>query len=50
MSEEKIADGVWLLRGDLRNSMNVYFIDDGDGVVQFDAGSQAMTKSARATV
>jgi hydroxyacylglutathione hydrolase len=45
---EKIADGVWLLRGDLGNSMNIYFIEDGDGVVQFDAGSRAMVKAARA--
>ena len=37
---ERVADGVWLLRGDLGKSMNVYFIEDGDGVVQFDAGHQ----------
>jgi glyoxylase-like metal-dependent hydrolase (beta-lactamase superfamily II) len=45
---ERIADGVWLLRGDLRKAMNIYFIEDGDGVIQFDAGSKAMTKKARA--
>jgi hydroxyacylglutathione hydrolase len=45
---EKIADGVWLLRGDVRGSMNVYFIEDGDGVVQFDAGTKAMVKKAKA--
>ena len=45
---EKVADGVWLLRGDLRKSMNIYFLEDGDGVVQFDAGTKAMTKAARA--
>jgi len=45
---ERVADGVWLLRGDLRKSMNIYFIEDGDGVVQFDAGSKAMVKPARA--
>jgi hydroxyacylglutathione hydrolase len=46
---ERVADGVWLLRGDLRNSMNVYFLEEeGGGVVQFDAGSKAMTKKARA--
>jgi glyoxylase-like metal-dependent hydrolase (beta-lactamase superfamily II) len=45
---ERVADGVWLLRGDLRKSMNVYFIEGGDGVVQFDAGSKAMVKAARA--
>ncbi|HKB51673.1 MAG TPA: MBL fold metallo-hydrolase [Solirubrobacterales bacterium] len=46
---EKVADGVWLLRGDLRKSMNIYFLEDeGGGVIQFDAGSKAMTKQARA--
>jgi hydroxyacylglutathione hydrolase len=49
MSEEKIADGVWLLRGDLRKSMNIYFLEGEDGVVQFDGGSKAMTKAARET-
>jgi hydroxyacylglutathione hydrolase len=47
MREEEIAEGVWLLRGDLRGSMNVYFIEDGDGVVQFDAGTKAMVKAVR---
>lgn len=42
---EEIADGVRLLRGDSRRSMNVYFIDDGDGVVQYDAGTRAMRKA-----
>jgi glyoxylase-like metal-dependent hydrolase (beta-lactamase superfamily II) len=45
---EKVADGVWLLRGDTRKSMNIYFLEDGDGVVQFDAGTKAMVKKARA--
>jgi len=45
---EKVADGVWLLRGDIRKAMNIYFLEDGDGVVQFDAGTKAMTKQARA--
>ena len=45
---EKVADGVWMLRGDLGKSMNIYFIEDGDGVVQFDAGTKAMVKPARA--
>ena len=45
---EKVADGVWLLRGDLGKSMNIYFLEDGDGVVQFDAGTKAMVKAARA--
>jgi glyoxylase-like metal-dependent hydrolase (beta-lactamase superfamily II) len=45
---EKVADGVWLLRGDTRKAMNIYFLEDGDGVVQFDAGTRAMVKAARA--
>jgi glyoxylase-like metal-dependent hydrolase (beta-lactamase superfamily II) len=48
MALEKVAEGVWLLRGDFRGAMNVYFLEDGDGVVQFDAGSKAMRKKARA--
>jgi hydroxyacylglutathione hydrolase len=45
---ERVADGVWLLRGDLGKSMNVYFLEDEGGAVQFDAGSKAMGKKARA--
>jgi glyoxylase-like metal-dependent hydrolase (beta-lactamase superfamily II) len=45
---EKVADGVWLLRGDTRKSMNIYFLEDEGGVVQFDAGTKAMVKKAQA--
>jgi hydroxyacylglutathione hydrolase len=45
---ERVADGVWLLQGDLRKGMSVYFIEDGDGVVQFDAGSKGMTRATQA--
>jgi len=48
MGLEKVADGVWLLRGDFRGAMNVYFLEDGDGVVQFDAGTKGMRRKARA--
>lgn len=48
MALERVADGVWLLRGDLGKAMNVYFIEDGDGVVQFDAGSKGMRKAVKA--
>jgi glyoxylase-like metal-dependent hydrolase (beta-lactamase superfamily II) len=44
---ERVADGVWLLRGDFRKSMNVYFLEDEGGVIQFDAGTKGMTKKAR---
>jgi glyoxylase-like metal-dependent hydrolase (beta-lactamase superfamily II) len=45
---EEVAEGVWLLRGDLRGAMNVYFLEEDGRVVQFDAGTKAMTKKARA--
>jgi glyoxylase-like metal-dependent hydrolase (beta-lactamase superfamily II) len=49
MREEQIAEGVWLLKGDLGRAMNIYFIaEEGGGVVQFDAGTSAMKRSARA--
>jgi len=48
MALEKVADGVWLLRGDLRKSMNVYFLEDEGGVIQFDAGTKSMVKANRA--
>jgi hydroxyacylglutathione hydrolase len=37
-----VAHGVWLLRGGLTRNMNVYLIEDGDGVVVFDAGEKGM--------
>jgi hydroxyacylglutathione hydrolase len=46
MALDRVADGVWLLRGDFRGAMNIYFIEDGDGVVQFDAGTKSMRKAA----
>jgi hydroxyacylglutathione hydrolase len=48
MALEKVADGVWLLRGDFKGAMNIYFLEDGDGVVQFDAGTKGMRKKAKA--
>jgi glyoxylase-like metal-dependent hydrolase (beta-lactamase superfamily II) len=48
MGLEKVADGVWLLRGDFKGGMNIYFLEDGDGVVQFDAGTKGMRKKAKA--
>jgi glyoxylase-like metal-dependent hydrolase (beta-lactamase superfamily II) len=48
MGLERVADGVWLLRGDLRGAMNIYFLEDGDGVVAFDAGTKSMRRKAAA--
>jgi hydroxyacylglutathione hydrolase len=41
---EPIADGVWLLRGGLLRTMNVYLLRDEEagGVVAFDAGEKGM--------
>lgn len=49
MALERVADGVWLLRGDLRSGMNIYFLEDGDGCVQFDAATKSMRKAAART-
>jgi hydroxyacylglutathione hydrolase len=46
MALERVADGVWLLRGDFRGAMNIYFLEDEGGVVMFDAGTKSMRKAA----
>ena len=48
MALERVAEGVWLLRGDFRGAMNVYFIEDEGGVVAFDAGTKGMRRKAQA--
>ncbi len=46
---ERIADGVWVVRGGFpMKTMNVYLIEDGDGVTVFDAGISAMGDALRA--
>jgi hydroxyacylglutathione hydrolase len=41
---ERVADGVWLLRGGIPRTMNVYLLEDeGGGVTLFDAGIESMT-------
>jgi hydroxyacylglutathione hydrolase len=41
---ERVADGVWLLRGGLTRTMNVYLVEEPDatGVTVFDAGEKGM--------
>ena len=41
---ERVADGVWLLRGGLRRTMNVYLVEEpgGSGVTVYDAGEKGM--------
>jgi glyoxylase-like metal-dependent hydrolase (beta-lactamase superfamily II)/predicted ester cyclase len=46
---ERVADGVWIVRGGFPSkTMNVYLIEDGDGVTMFDAGISDMTAAVRA--
>jgi hydroxyacylglutathione hydrolase len=43
---ELIGEGVWIVRGGFPvKTMNVYLIEDGDGVTVFDAGISDMTAS-----
>ena len=45
---ERIADGVWLVRGGFPvRTMNVYLIEDDGGVTMFDAGIEDMTDAVR---
>ncbi len=39
---ERIAEGVWLVRGGIPKVMNVYLIEDDGGVTVFDAGASDM--------
>jgi glyoxylase-like metal-dependent hydrolase (beta-lactamase superfamily II)/predicted ester cyclase len=43
---ERVADGVWLLRGFVPRTMNVYLLEDeGGGVTLYDAGIRSMTNA-----
>jgi len=43
---ERVADGVWLLRGGVPRLYNVYLLEDeGGGVTVFDAGIEIMTRA-----
>ncbi len=44
---ERIAEGVWLVRGGRPRKMNVYLIEDEGGVTMFDAGISAMNGALR---
>ncbi|MGH2882943.1 MAG: MBL fold metallo-hydrolase [Solirubrobacteraceae bacterium] len=45
---ERIAEGVWLVRGGIPKTMNVYLIEDEGGVTVFDCGVSDMTASLAA--
>ncbi|MGZ5358207.1 MAG: MBL fold metallo-hydrolase [Solirubrobacterales bacterium] len=43
---QKVAEGVWLVRGDLMRGMNVYLLEEpGGGVTAFDSGTRPMAKA-----
>ena len=43
---ERVADGVWLIRGGfVKKTMNVYLIEYAGKVTVFDGGIKAMTKA-----
>ena len=42
---EAVADGVWVIRGGLLRLINVYLVQDGPGVLVFDAGEKGMATS-----
>lgn len=45
---EEVGDGIFVLRGDLKKGMNIYFLRGPDGkIVQFDAGSRSMLGANR---
>ena len=44
---EPIAEGVWLVRGGMPKTMNVYLLRDGDGVTMYDAGVASMADAVR---
>ncbi|MBV9915515.1 MAG: ester cyclase [Solirubrobacterales bacterium] len=47
---ERIAEGVWIVRGGFPlKTMNVYLLEDDGGVTVFDAGISDMTAALRAT-
>jgi hydroxyacylglutathione hydrolase len=46
---EPVAEGVWLVRGGFpKKLMNVYLLEDGDGLTAFDAGIRDMAAGIRA--
>lgn len=48
---ERVADGVWVIRGGFpAKTMNVYLLEDDGGVTIFDAGIEAMTRAVASSV
>jgi predicted ester cyclase len=39
---EPVGEGVWVISGGVPRTMNVYLVEDGDGVTVFDAGIDGM--------
>jgi hydroxyacylglutathione hydrolase len=45
---ERVAEGVWLIRGGLKRTTNVYLLQGAVGVVAFDAGERGMAAAIAA--
>jgi steroid delta-isomerase-like uncharacterized protein len=45
---EQVAEGVWRVQGGDPAKCNVYFVQDGEGVLMFDAGARVMTPAVAA--
>src|SRR5262245_25077399 len=41
----EVADGVWVIRGGLLRTMNVYLVRDDPGVLVYDTGEKGMATS-----
>jgi hydroxyacylglutathione hydrolase len=47
----EVAENVWLLAGDLKGAMNIYFVRGPEGeIIQFDAGTSSMTGKCRRVI
>jgi glyoxylase-like metal-dependent hydrolase (beta-lactamase superfamily II) len=46
---ERIADGLWRVQG-MPGHLNVYFVEDGADLVQFDAGGRCMLEQVREAI
>ena len=44
---QKLSEGIWLVRGDIKHGMNVYLLADDGGVTAFDTGTKPMVKAVK---
>jgi glyoxylase-like metal-dependent hydrolase (beta-lactamase superfamily II) len=44
---QRVTEGVWLVRGDIKHGMNVYLLEDEGGVTAFDSGTKPMVEAVK---